>query len=103
MNEAAAFRSKIRSAAAVRGRERQVMRRIPLILRWTALMLSHAMCACVAWEYCSLLWTGRYAGASAPAYIALFLAIPFLIGIAACLTAAHFFQKRDSSAKQGRT
>ena len=66
------------------------------VLRWTALVLSHAMCACVAWEYCSLLWAGRYAGASAPAYLALFLAVPFAGLIAVCLIAAHFLQKRDS-------
>ncbi len=65
------------------------------VLRWAALVLSHAMCACVAWEYCSLLWAGRYAGASAPAYTALFLAVPFIIAIAACLTAASFIKKRS--------
>ena len=72
------------------------MSRIPMLLRRTALVLSHAMCACVAWEYCSLLWAGRYAGASAPAYLALFLIIPFGAAIAACLAAAHLIQKRDS-------
>lgn len=72
------------------------MKKFASVFRWTALLLSHAMCACVAWEYCSLLWAGRYAGASAPAYIALLLTIPFIIGIAVCLTAAHFLKKRDS-------
>lgn len=70
------------------------MKRLPAILTGLALILSHAMCACVAWEYCSLLWAGRYAGASAPAYIALFLAIPFGIAIAACLFLAGYFRKK---------
>ena len=69
------------------------MKRLPAILTGFALILSHAMCACVAWEYCSLLWAGQYAGASAPAYIALFLAIPFGVAIAACLILAGYFRK----------
>lgn len=80
----------------IAGKEMPGMKRTALILRWASLALSHAMCACVAWEYCSLRWAGRYAGASAPAYTALFLAIPFGAAIAVCLAAAHFLQKRHS-------
>ena len=76
------------------------MRKVSMILRICALILSHAMCAAVAWEYCSLLWAGRYAGASAPAYVALFLAIPFLIGIGACLLLAHWFCRKAGAEKR---
>ena len=69
------------------------MQRLPKILVGIAVILSHAMCAVVAWEYCSLIWEGRYAGASAPAYTAFFSAVPFGAAIAACLLLAKHFRK----------
>lgn len=73
------------------------MKRAEGILKGVVLALSHAMCAVVAWNYCSLLWAGRYAGASAPAYIAFLSAIPFALGIAVCLLLIHFVRRRKSS------
>ena len=72
------------------------MKRLSVILYAAALLLSHVMCAVVAWEYCSLLWCGRYGGCSAPAYVALFMAIPFLAVIAVCLIGAHLASRRRS-------
>lgn len=59
-----------------------------------AILLSNVMCAVVAYNYCALQWGGRYAGYSAPADTALLLCIPYGIGIAVCVAAARFFQKR---------
>ena len=50
-------------------------------LKVIALILSHAMCANVAYVYCALQWGGEYAGYSAPTYVAFFLAIPYLVCI----------------------
>ena len=72
-----------RDAAGLKGN--RTMKKMASVLRGAALVLSHSMCAAVAWEYCSLLWAGRYAGASAPAWTALLLAIPFILAIAVCL------------------
>ena len=44
-------------------------------------LLSHSMCAVVAYSYCALLWGGQYAGYSAPASTAFLYAIPFVISI----------------------
>lgn len=59
-----------------------------------AALLSHAMCAAVAYEYCALQWGGRYAGWSAPAWCAFLLAIPFGLGIAACALAALWLHRK---------
>lgn len=60
-----------------------------------ALLLSHVMCAVVAYNYCELLWCGQYGGCSAPAYVAFYLAIPYGIGIAACTALAIVFYKKS--------
>lgn len=59
-----------------------------------ALLLSHMLCAVVAYRYCALLWCGRYGGCSAPAGTAFLYLIPYGAGIAACLILAHLFHKR---------
>ena len=59
-----------------------------------AVLLSDVMCAVTAYQYCALQWGGRYEGYSAPASAALLYAVPFGIGIAACIAlAAAFCQK----------
>ena len=59
-----------------------------------AVLLSDVMCAVVAYDYCSMVWGIKYAGYSAPASIAFFAAIPFVIAIAVCAVLALFFRKR---------
>ena len=69
----------------------QWLRNLCIIL---AALLSHAMCAAVAYEYCALQWGGRYAGWSAPARCAFLLAVPFGLGIAACGLLAWLFHRK---------
>lgn len=47
-------------------------------------LISDAMCAVVAYNYCTLQWGGEYAGYSAPASTAFLLGIPFLVAIVIC-------------------
>jgi hypothetical protein len=61
------------------------MKKLSVLFCILALVLSHAMCAAVAYTYCELLWCGQYGGCSAPASIAFLLAIPYCIGIAICI------------------
>jgi len=56
-----------------------------------SLLLSHIMCAVIAFHYSYLLHCGKHGGCSAPAYVALFYAIPFLIGIGVCIILAWVF------------
>lgn len=58
-----------------------------------AFLLSHTMCAVVAFHYSYLLHCGRHGGCSAPAYVALFYSIPFLIGIVVCILLAQVFHR----------
>lgn len=67
-----------------------------------ALLLSHTMCAVVAYRWCALLWCGRYGGCSAPAGIAFLYLIPYGAGIAVCLLLALFFHKRAGRGKGNR-
>lgn len=56
-------------------------------------LLSHSMCALVAYNWCHLKYQGAYLGASAPASVSLLLAIPFLAGIAVCAALSiHFYR-----------
>lgn len=59
-----------------------------------AVLLSDTMCMVVSYNYCDMLWGIRYADYSAPASVAFLTAIPFLIGIAACVVPALFFKNR---------
>ena len=70
------------------------MKRLRTICLLAAVLLSDCMCAVVAYNYCALLWSGRYAGASAPASTAFLFAIPFAAGILVCLVLAHVFRRR---------
>jgi len=63
-----------------------------------AILLSDIMCAVVAYNYCELVWGGKYAGYSAPASTAFLLAIPYLIGIVICVVLAVVFKKRVEKA-----
>lgn len=69
-------------------------RRLARIFAALAVLLSHLMCAVVAYNYCALDWGGRYAGYSAPASTAFLLCIPYAGGIALCAAAARLFYKK---------
>ena len=72
----------------------QWLRNLCIIL---AALLSHAMCAAVAYEYCALQWGGRYAAYSAPASTAFLYFIPYGIGIVLCIILARFFHKKQKN------
>ena len=74
------------------------MKTMSMLFGISAILLSDAMCAVVAYNYCDMLWGIKYVGYSAPAWTALLTAIPFAIGIAVCILLALFFKKR--AAKQ---
>lgn len=63
------------------------------------LLLSHAMCANVAFEYCNMLWGIEYMGYSAPADVAFLLAIPYLLGIIIAFVIAFILWKKSKKAK----
>ncbi len=67
-----------------------------MIFAVLAVLLSDIMCAVVAFKYCDLSWGGRYFGYSAPASTAFCLAIPYIAGIAVCISLTCFFHKRQS-------
>lgn len=59
-----------------------------------AVILSDTMCAVVAYNDCGLLWGIEYAGYSAPANTAFLYAIPYEIGIVACIVFSIVFHKK---------
>lgn len=71
------------------------MRKLSLCFAILAILLSNVMCAVVAYNYCELLWCGRYCGCSAPASTAFVYAIPFGIVIAVCALLAGIFHKKS--------
>lgn len=66
----------------------KIFRVTALLFVAVALILSHAMCANVAFQYCNMLWGIEYGGYSAPANTAYLLAIPYLLAIIITLTFA---------------
>lgn len=62
------------------------VRRLLIIL---ALLLSHIMFAVVAYNYCGMLCGTEHSGYSAPASVAFIYAIPFVVGIVACIFFAY--------------
>ena len=69
-------------------------KRLTCLFAVLAALLSHVMCAAVAYSYCALQWGGRYAGYSAPASTAFLLCIPYGAGIVICTVLAWFFSKK---------
>lgn len=69
------------------------------MLLLAALLLSHGMCAVVAFNYCDMLWGIRYLGYSAPASVAFLAAVPFIPVIALCLLLAWFFGRKEKANK----
>ena len=70
------------------------MKKLSTLFTILAVLLSHIMCAVVAWNYCDMLWGIKYAGYSAPASTAFFSAIPFVVGIVICVGLALHFRRR---------
>ena len=60
-----------------------------------AIVLSNIMCFVVAYDYRGMLCGIEHAGYSAPAEIAFFSAVPFILGIIACVVLAIRFHKRN--------
>ena len=59
-----------------------------------ALILSHVMCAEVAYNYASMLCAIEHKGFSAPADTAFFFAIPYAVGIIICVIFALVLNKK---------
>ena len=70
------------------------MKKLSILFTVLAILLSHIMCAVVAWNYCDMLWGIKYAGYSAPASTAVLSAIPFWVGIMVCVALALYFKKK---------
>lgn len=70
------------------------MKKISCLFFALAILLSDVMCAVVAFKYAKMLWGIKNAGYSAPAAAALLWAIPFLIGIVACIIIAVVARKK---------
>ena len=70
------------------------MKILSVIFGALAVLLSDIMCAVIAYNYCDLLWGGRYAGYSAPASTAFVYAIPYAIGITVSVGLAIVFRKK---------
>ena len=70
------------------------MKKLSAFLCVLAALLSDVMCAVVAYNYCDLLWGGKYAGYSAPASTAFIYAVPFAIGIIVCIALAIICRKK---------
>ena len=74
---------------------RRKMKKLSVIFTVISLILSHVMCIHVAYAYRSMICCIEHTGCSAPADIALLLAIPYLIGIAVCAVLAVVFYKKS--------
>lgn len=72
------------------------MKKLSVCFWVLAFLLSHLMCAVVAYNYAIMVMGIRYLAYSAPAWVAFLYAIPFLIGIAVCIALAVFFKKKAS-------
>lgn len=71
------------------------MKTISRLFLLIAVILSHIMCAVVAYNYCNMKWEIKVGGTSAPVEIAYLYVIPFLIGIVLCLIGVFYFKKKS--------
>lgn len=71
------------------------MKKLTVLFSILALILSHAMCVVVAFNYRSMLCGIEHAGFSAPASTAFLYAIPFIIGIIICAVLTCVFYKKS--------
>lgn len=70
------------------------MKKISNLFYALAIILSNVMCAVVAYNFCDMQWGIRYAGYSAPEWVALLTAIPYGMGIAVCIAVAAILRKK---------
>ena len=70
------------------------MKKLSVLFGALAVLLSDAMCAVTAYVYCDIKWGIRYAGYSAPTWVAFLTAIPFIIGIAVCIVLTVYFKRK---------
>jgi len=71
------------------------LKKLSIIFTILSLILSHVMCAHVAFAYRGMICATLHFGGSAPADVALLLAIPYLIGIAVCAVLAVVFWRKS--------
>ena len=71
------------------------MKKISNIFFALAIILSDVMCAVVAYIYSDLQWGGKYAGYSAPAWVAFYYVIPYGIGIAICIIVGIMLRRKN--------
>lgn len=70
------------------------MKKISNIFIALAIILSNVMCAVVAYAYCEMQWGIKYAGYSAPTWVAFLYVIPYGIGIAVCILIAMILRHK---------
>lgn len=71
------------------------MKKLSILFAALAVLLWGAMCAVVAWNYSSMLCGIAHCGFSAPASVAFFYAIPFVIAIAVCVVLTIVLRKKS--------
>ena len=71
------------------------MKKISSIFGLLAILLTNVMVAVVAYNYGAMKVGVEYGGYSAPAYSVFLYAIPFLVGILACIVVAVRFKKNN--------
>ena len=69
-------------------------KRLTCLFAVLAALLSHVMCAAVAYNYCDMQWGIRYFCYSAPASVAFLLAAPYAVGIVICAALAWIFHRK---------
>ena len=71
------------------------MKKLSRIFLVIAIIVSHVMCAFVAYVYRGMLCAIEHAGFSAPADVAFFYAIPFLVITFLCLIISFVLNKKS--------
>ena len=75
------------------------MKKLGCLFAIIALILSHVMCAVVAYNYAYMLCAIEHCGNSAPAGVAFIYAIPFVLLILISVILSVYFFKKQSSGK----
>lgn len=70
------------------------MKKLSICFGVLAILLSDAMCAVTAYNYCDIKWGIRYAGYSAPTWVALLTAVPFALGMVICIVLTVYFRRK---------
>lgn len=83
-----------RASAVNGGKDMNKFKALSAVFGILAILLSIIMCAVVAYNYYGMLWGIKYEGYSAPANVAFYLAIPYILGIVVCVVLMLFFKKK---------